>query len=335
MNIIRRLFGRKTSQLDTPVAAADSEVQLIEEADAPHSMNIPGVTVEIDLTQNPELNVETAALGATRQLPTLESALTSPNQHVLFGHSSDVGMVRAGNQDALLTFFAAQSDAQSVPDFGLFVMADGMGGHHDGERASAIAAQVFAEQVTRRIYLPMLLQDADTEAPPLVEILIESVKTANDMVVKAVPEGGTTITAVALIGDLAYLAHVGDSRAYLITHEYGMEQVTRDHSLVQRLIELDQLTVEEAAQHPQKNVLYRALGQSEHLEVDLVTRRLPAQSYLLLCSDGLWNMVPETAIQTIVLDTKSPQAACDRLIAAANEYGGVDNISAILLHIPG
>jgi protein phosphatase len=113
-----------------------------------------------------------------------------------------------------------------------------------------------------------------------------------------------------------------------------LEQITRDHSLVQRLIELDQLTPEEAAQHPQKNVLYRAVGQSDNLEVDAVTRRLPPDSYLLLCSDGLWNMVPESQILDITLNATTPQHACDRLIAAANEHGGSDNISAILLKIP-
>lgn len=335
MNIIRRLLGKPPQQPEPSVVAGEDDARLVAEEETPQSINIPGVSAEIDLSLPPTTNAETAAYGVTRQLPTLESALTGPNQHIVFGHSTDVGMVRTSNQDALLTFFSSQNNTQNIPDFGLFVVADGMGGHHDGERASATAAQIFAEQVTRRVYLPMLQPSSAAETPPVAEHLVESVKVANDMVVKTVPEGGTTITAITLIGDLAHIVHVGDSRAYLLTHEYGIEQITRDHSLVQRLIELDQLTIEEAAQHPQKNVLYRALGQSEYLEVDIVTRRLPARSFLLLCSDGLWNMIPEPVIRTIVLDAATPQDACEHLVAAANENGGADNISAILLQIPG
>src|SRR5690606_5445425 len=130
------------------------------------------------------------------------------------------------------------------------------------------------------------------------------------------------------IGDLAYIAHVGDSRIYLYTKD-GLEQLTRDHSLVQRLIELDQLTQEEAAEHPQKNVLYRALGQSENIEVDTLTRRLPPKARLLLCSDGLWNQVPERDIQEIVKQSNNPQDACNKLVALANKHGGMDNVTVI------
>jgi serine/threonine protein phosphatase PrpC len=104
---------------------------------------------------------------------------------------------------------------------------------------------------------------------------------------------------------------------------------------VQRLIELDQLTPEEAAAHPQRNVLYRAIGQSENLEVDAITHRLPAGARLILCCDGLWNMVSPSNIQQIVQAAKSPQEACDQLIAVANERGGPDNITVILIQMPG
>jgi protein phosphatase len=138
---------------------------------------------------------------------------------------------------------------------------------------------------------------------------------------------------VAVIGDLAYVVHVGDSRVYLITKD-GIEQITRDHSLVQRLIELGQLTQEEAGVHNQRNVLYRALGQSDQLEVDALTRRLPPNSRLMLCSDGLWNMVNEQEVIEIAMKHSNPQEACDKLVALANTHGGTDNITAILLQIP-
>jgi protein phosphatase len=137
-----------------------------------------------------------------------------------------------------------------------------------------------------------------------------------------------------MIGNLAYIVHVGDSRVYLITRD-KIEQVTRDHSLVQRLIELDQLSPEEAADHPQKNVLYRALGQSDNLEVDTLTRRLPPHSRLLLCSDGLWNQVEEQEIHDIIMEHSNPQEACEALIAKANSRGGIDNVTAILVQVPG
>ena len=335
MNIIRRLFGKKESAVEPQTPNGLDEIELVEEVAQLQSISIPGVDAEIDITPTPQYS-ESAEYGVTRQLPTLESALTSPNNHILFGHSTDVGMVRTNNQDAILAFFASQSNAQNRPDFGVFVVADGMGGHHDGEKASAVASQVFVEQVTRDVFLPLLAQERpDVDSLPITEILNRAVKASNDMVVRNVPEGGTTITAATIVGDLAYLVHVGDSRAYLITKEYGMEQITRDHSLVQRLIELDQLTPEEASQHPQKNVLYRAIGQSEHLEVDTIARRLPGESHVLLCSDGLWNMVPEEIVLDIILNSEVPQEACDRLVAAANEHGGADNVSAILLQIPG
>jgi serine/threonine protein phosphatase PrpC len=110
--------------------------------------------------------------------------------------------------------------------------------------------------------------------------------------------------------------------------------LTRDHSLVQRLIELDQLTPEEAKDHPQRNVLYRALGQSESVEVDALTRRMPAGSHLLLCSDGLWELVSDDELQTIIRNYPHPQEVCDQLIALANTYGGNDNISVIVIKMP-
>jgi len=331
MNIIRRLLGRGTQ----PSGPQETQPEPAKENVEPQSISIPGVGAEISVAASPEA---AAALGITRQLPTLESALSRPNHHIAFGHSTDVGQVRTNNQDAILTFFASQGNSDNVPDFGLFIVADGMGGHHHGEKAATIATQVMAEQVMRRVFLPLLMLHPDEvySGPPLLtEALAESVRVSNDMVAKHVPEGGTTITAAVVVGDLVYIIHVGDSRAYLVTREYGIEQITRDHSLVQRLIELDQLTPEEAAQHPQKNVLYRAIGQSDNLEVDAVTRRLPANSFLLLCSDGLWNTVPEAVVHEIILKTETPQQACDQLIAAANEYGGPDNISVIVLHVPG
>jgi serine/threonine protein phosphatase PrpC len=274
------------------------------------------------------------APGATRQLPPMEPFVSKPGKHIIFGVQSDVGAVRTNNQDALYAMFTTHISADEMPDFGLFVVADGMGGYHGGEKASALASRTVARYVSEHFHMRLLtLRDGD-ERPIVSEVLNEAVLKANAVIGEHVPEGGTTCTAAIVLGDLAYIAHVGDSRAYLLSEE-GIEQITRDHSLVQRLIELDQLTQDEAANHPQRNVLYRALGQNESIDVDTITRRLPPGSRLLLCSDGLWNHVPEALIVQIVRNAKSPQEACDQLVAKANERGGLDNITAVLVQVPG
>jgi serine/threonine protein phosphatase PrpC len=340
MNFLRRMLGMEDDASPSSEPPRDTEAEIDDEP-IHTPVEIPGVgsmPAPEPQPQPAETAEEGESFGITRQLPPLESALSRPNQHVMFGQRTDVGMVRGTNQDAILTFVASQGNIDNVADFGLFIVADGMGGHHDGEKASTIASREVAETITNEIYLPLLKQEYQfngADQPTISEIMTDAVKHSNDVVVRLIPEGGTTITVAAVVGDLAYIVHVGDSRAYLLTKEHGLEQITRDHSLVQRLIELDQLTPEEAAQHPQKNVLYRAIGQSDNLEVDAVTRRLPADSRLLLCSDGLWNMVTDHEIEEIVSSPMTPQSACDRLIAVANERGGSDNISAILLQISG
>jgi serine/threonine protein phosphatase PrpC len=210
-----------------------------------------------------------------------------------------------------------------------------MGGHHDGEKASAITVRLVANHVLSVIISPMLEQEmGNPDRPAMADVLRDAVQKANDAVTEEIPEGGTTVTAAVILGDLAYIAHVGDSRAYMISDE-GIEQVTRDHSLVQRLIELDQLTVEESIDHPQRNVLYRAVGQSDTLDVDAITRRLPPRSRLLLCSDGLWNLVSENIIRQTIIQHSNPQEACNRLVKMANDRGGPDNITVILVQVPG
>jgi protein phosphatase len=323
MNLIRRIFNQP-------------------DADEAHSASVPGETSDAihlpasnDHPSPPspaEMRINIAD-GVTRPLPQEPLTTTSGNEHIIFGQASDVGMVRTNNQDAALAFFSTSRSADESPDFGLFIVADGMGGHHDGEKASALTARTIASEIINRIYLSMLLGTPNNEVP-ISEALEDAVQHANQAVLTKVPDGGTTLTAVTIIGDLAYIAHVGDTRVYLITRD-NIEQITRDHSLVQRLIELDQLTQEEAVDHPQKNVLYRAVGQSESLEVDKLTRRLPPKSRLLLCSDGLWNQVEEHEIVDIVMRYSNPQEACEKLIAMANSRGGIDNVTAILLQIPG
>ena len=271
--------------------------------------------------------------GATRPLSEETLIAFMGNGHITFGQASDVGMVRSNNQDAIYTFFSTLRSSEERPDFGLFIVADGMGGHHDGEKASAITVRTVALEVLKTIFTPMLAGETQDQ-PPITEAISSAIEKANAEVIRYVPDGGTTFTSACIIGDLAYISHVGDSRIYLITKD-SIDQLTRDHSLVQRLIELDQLTPAEAADHPNKNMLYRALGQNELVEIDIMTRRLPPKSRLLLCSDGLWNLVENSEILDILKQTSVPQDACNKLVALANKRGGSDNISVVILNMPG
>ncbi len=250
------------------------------------------------------------------------------------GWSTDIGQQRSLNEDAILIVQADHQGDQSPVPFGLFILADGMGGHKSGEVVSALAARTLARYAIQKVYLAML---ANTEhgagQPSLTEVLSEGVNLANATVAATVPGGGTTLLCALVLGSQAYISNVGDSRAYIISSA-GIEQVTRDHSLVDRLVELGQLTPEEAAHHPQKNVLYRAVGQGGRLEVDTFVRTIAPGQRLLLCSDGLWGMVEQDEIISIVNETPSVQTACNTLVAAANRAGGRDNISAILVEYP-
>jgi protein phosphatase len=246
---------------------------------------------------------------------------------------SEVGLVRRRNEDACL-ILSSQSDGETpLLPFSLFIVADGMGGHHAGHIASRRAVRVVAAHTLSYILQPLLLERELARQVPVQDILVDAVQAANYEIFSPDPkrEGGTTLTAALVLGRRLFLAHVGDSRAYLL-HDGLLEQLTTDHSFVQRLQETGQLSPLEAAMHPQRNVLYRAVGQGGNLEVDTYTRNLPAEAKLLLCSDGLWGLVPRGVIRDTLLDDATSLAEKnDRLVEAALDAGGVDNITSLLV----
>jgi len=251
--------------------------------------------------------------------------------YFLVGKGSHIGKKRNHNEDAFFTLECTIKQKGEFTPFGLFIIADGMGGHQAGDIASALATRVVAHSLMRQIYLPFLREEGkDSSHRPINEALVEALSEASLAVYEAVPDAGTTLTAALIIGTHASIGHVGDSRAYLVT-EKGLQQITQDHSLVERLKELGQITPEEAMTHPQRNVLYRALGQGGSMEVDTYFQLLPTGSQLLLCSDGLWGAVPEREMAAIIAAASSPQIGCSRLIEAAITHGGDDNITAILI----
>jgi len=256
---------------------------------------------------------------------------TPPARGLRVGRASNVGHVRDHNEDVLLTLETSQLGAQPADPLGWFALADGMGGHQSGEVASSIAVRVVTSEVLQELFHSYLFSEArDASQPPLSEALSNAVLAANRAVHDQVPHGGTTLTCALILGDRVYLAHVGDSRAYLYADNH-LRQITQDHSLVDRLVALGQITPSDALHHPQRNILYRALGQSETVEVDTHIEPLPKQYRLLLCCDGLWGSVSEEQLIEALRTAATPQEVCDRLIEAANVAGGKDNITAVVV----
>jgi protein phosphatase len=262
-----------------------------------------------------------------------EAIIAQQAGRVLVGTAQSTGLERSHNEDALFVMQGSSEGDTSLPDFGLFIVADGMGGHRAGEVASAISVRKVAYRITEDTILHLFDEENGSEIPPIQDMVRQALEFANDAVVERVPGGGTTLTVALLLGNYLTIGHVGDSRAYVIS-DNGAKAITRDHSLVERLRELGQLSEDEAATHPQRNVLYRAIGQGANLEVDVVSHPVPANGYMLVCSDGLWGVVPEDDIQNIILSSSHPQVACEQLVQAANAAGGPDNITAVLVQFP-
>jgi PPM family protein phosphatase len=246
----------------------------------------------------------------------------------------DIGRVRSINQDhvfALITTLPRESSDVTV---GLFVVADGMGGHDGGEVASRLAITTVARHILSELVLPAL---ADNVTEALQPLIIAAVQEANraiwDHAQTVGSDMGTTCTVALLLSQALYIGHVGDSRAYLATPT-GMRVLTGDHSTVGRLIQLGQLDPSDAREHPLRSQLYRTVGQHPEVMVDFIYQPLGDATYLLLCSDGLWGMLDDEVILDVLEHSFWPQDACRELIARANLAGGDDNISAVAVTLP-
>lgn len=250
------------------------------------------------------------------------------------GCAQSTGQQRNHNEDSLFTFTSNLSNHGDLMVFGLYIVADGMGGHKNGEIASSLAVKTLAEHVLNQVFFPILQHQGSAPEESIQEILQSGVQMAHQTIIKNAKGGGTTLTAALMINEKGTIAQIGDSRCYSISSDGVLNLITRDHSLVMRMIELGQLSPEEASVHPQRNVLYRALGQGEPLTADIQTHSLPLGGLILICSDGLWGVVPEQSILDIIFAASDLQQACEQLISAANQAGGPDNITAILIRIP-
>jgi PPM family protein phosphatase len=250
------------------------------------------------------------------------------------GRLTDVGHVRQLNEDSLLTLELGRVHRSVGTPLGLYVVADGMGGHSAGDVASGLAINALAQHAAATL-LPLEIEDG-TLAPEIENWLRDAINVANATVHEqrklAGTNMGTTLVMAYVAGGQAYVAHVGDSRAYVMNDSH-IEQVTIDHSLVQRLVDTKQLTTEEARVHPQRNVIYKNLGDRAAVSPDITRVDLQPGDRLLLCSDGLNTVVEDAQIHELVLGATSPQDACRRLIDAANAAGGPDNITAIIVQM--
>ncbi len=219
------------------------------------------------------------------------------------------------------------------------IVADGMGGAAAGEEASRLAIEIIRQRMSEGPY-HSLDEYQDVDSADLAQRLREAVIEANDQIVERaveIPEFkgmGTTLTMIFARNTEVILAHVGDSRAYLVNgHNGDIIQLTADHSFVQALVDAGHITAEEAEEHPMKNVLYRALGQGDSIEVDIHTDlKLHTGDRIVLCSDGLTLHVRAHEIADVIMEEDDPDICSQRLIDLANSRGGRDNISVIVIY---
>lgn len=261
-------------------------------------------------------------------------------QNIECAYASDVGRVRDNNEDNLGAFMAlVPGYAEQEMLFGFLVVADGMGGYERGEVASQLAVRTATTQAIEQIYFKAIAGQSLGEAgETTAETLVKIIDEANSVVVYHANRErntmGTTLVCALLVGNMIYTGNVGDSRLYgLRRQNAALEQITTDHSVVQRLVDTGQLTPDEAANSPQRSLLYRSLGQANASAADTTLMDTSDFTHLLLCSDGLWDMVTDPLIEQILRYSPTPAIACCRLINAANQNGGVDNVSVIVVKI--
>lgn len=256
-----------------------------------------------------------------------------PGQFTI-GSGQSVGMQRNHNEDAIYSMSSVIADKSQGLPFAFCIIADGMGGHKNGEIASGVAIRAAVRVVYQELYLKWIQDQDGIRDDEIKSVLEKAVQEAQSAVLRSAPGGGTTLVLSVMIAEKGFIAHVGDSRGYLISADGGMTRLTKDHSLVQRMVDLEEISEEEAFNHPQKNVLLRAIGQPEPFPVDTSSFEILPGGKLILCSDGLWGVVPESEFSMLVNSPDDPILISKALVDAANARGGPDNISVVLVSFP-
>ncbi len=254
------------------------------------------------------------------------------------GYQSDAGHQRDLNEDSILSIQVnALCEMKNAPVMGFFAVADGLGGHDTGEVASRTAIHALAGYVLEKIFAPVTRR-LDMPVEELSTALVATVQDANRAILSLREQSATdinmgcTLTAAIVKDTTAVIANVGDSRTYRM-HNGVLSKVTNDHSIVARLLERGLIRPEEVYTHEQKGVIYRSLGDKPALDVDIFQLELELGDRLVLCCDGLWEMVRDPYIEDVLLELYDPQQACDRLVQQANLAGGEDNISVIIINV--
>ncbi|MDX1377258.1 MAG: protein phosphatase 2C domain-containing protein [Anaerolineales bacterium] len=287
----------------------------------------------------PEKSLDTANTAPLTE-EQLKSIVDSQNtqydlQQLIAAAGQSVGKQRDLNEDSVLAVTTTMAGNSGNLPFGLYIVADGMGGHQFGEVASNAAIRTVAEIVLKKFHPFLFKVKAEPMEESFQEIMSTAVNEAQRVVQQEAPGSGTTLTAALVVGQQVTFAHVGDSRASFIYPDGRIENITRDHSLVQRLQELGHITPEEAENYPHKNVLYKALGQGDILEPEIFTIAFPQPGTMIISSDGMWGVVAEQDIIRAVNEAPTLQRACQNLVSAANTAGGPDNISVVLAQLIG
>lgn len=236
------------------------------------------------------------------------------------GVKTDIGKIRDNNQDA---YYISQKE-----DRFLFIIADGMGGHKAGETASNMAIDIISNS------LKDLLENLVIGDKEIQDKIKNAIYEANNKIyIKSMEDEefsgmGTTVTLAYVTDKNIFIGHAGDSRAYVLKNDI-LSQITNDHSLVEELIRNGSISKEEARHHPQRNIITRAVGTSNEIETDLIVRPKNKDEILLLCTDGLTNMLDDDEIKDTLIINKDIQKACEELIKLSNDKGGFDNITIL------
>jgi serine/threonine protein phosphatase PrpC len=329
------MLAREYLMYERRIPADSTEIAIDEAKTAPEHPVVTGILVtqeERDFTQSSR---------SYRVIPRLTEPSPFPHgAHVLIGVATDVGKTRAGerNEDSVGSLVLNLAHDSHMQPLALGIVADGLGGHVNGQDASRLAARMVTEYILRKVALPLVSLPVDGVAveEDLKGVLLEGALAANTALCNANDETGadmgSTLVAALLFGSSAYIINVGDSRGYLF-FEGELRQITTDHSFVEQLIVSGFVAPEDRYTHPQRNQILRSLGDDVDVEIDFFEQKLKPGMRLLLCCDGLWEMVRDNEIESILSETASPQEACDRLIESANEHGGEDNISVVVIEV--
>lgn len=249
---------------------------------------------------------------------------------VTAGWATERGQRRRKNEDSAAAVNLDLLEGDVAQSVGIYAVADGMGGHRDGEIASRMAVNTAV-----RGLIDQITEASGKVADAYIRWLERAVQSTHRVVQNRnqVEESdmGTTLVMAVVAGNYAYIANVGDSRAYLITREGDIQQITQDHTMLKELVNRGVMSQEEATKHPYGSILSNAIGLGKQVEVDTFVAEFSGDGFLLLCSDGLTRELNDSRIREIVMNASSPQDACDQLVNAANEAGGRDNIAVVLI----